>query len=273
MTTTSTTSTTSTPVPAGGAAPADWEAWRARRTEVLSDPHGWLSLTALHWLGRTPARAGDVPGQWWAGADGVHVRAGAGDGLVLDGEPLTDERVLHPVDDGAGVTVVAGERHVEVLLRSGNAGLRVRDPRSPVLAAFTGVPVFAFDGRWVLDGRLEAEEDEVVVGSVVAGLTQARTAAGRVRFTTPDGVERSLLALRSGDGLQLLFTDLTTGVSSSPTARSMTVPAPGPDGRVVVDLNRAQNLPCAFTDHATCPLPPAGNRLDVAVEAGERAPR
>ena len=33
------------------------------------------------------------------------------------------------------------------------------------------------------------------------------------------------------------------------------------------------NLPCAFTDFATCPLPPAGNTLTVALEAGEQLAR
>jgi uncharacterized protein (DUF1684 family) len=32
------------------------------------------------------------------------------------------------------------------------------------------------------------------------------------------------------------------------------------------------NLPCAFTAHATCPLPPAGNVITVPVEAGEKNP-
>ncbi len=45
----------------------------------------------------------------------------------------------------------------------------------------------------------------------------------------------------------------------------------GPDA-VTLDFNRAVNLPCAYTEFATCPLPPAGNRLAVAVEAGEKAP-
>jgi uncharacterized protein (DUF1684 family) len=44
------------------------------------------------------------------------------------------------------------------------------------------------------------------------------------------------------------------------------------DGTVLLDFNRATNLPCAYTDLATCPLPPAENRLTVAVEAGERIP-
>lgn len=54
--------------------------------------------------------------------------------------------------------------------------------------------------------------------------------------------------------------------------RSLTVAAPGPDGTVRLDFNRAVNLPCAYTDLATCPLPPAENRLPVAVEAGEQTP-
>jgi uncharacterized protein (DUF1684 family) len=41
---------------------------------------------------------------------------------------------------------------------------------------------------------------------------------------------------------------------------------------VVLDFNRAANLPCAYTDLATCPLPPPENRLPVAIEAGEKIP-
>ena len=41
---------------------------------------------------------------------------------------------------------------------------------------------------------------------------------------------------------------------------------------MVLDFNRAVNLPCAYTDLATCPLPPAENQLPVAIEAGEKIP-
>jgi uncharacterized protein len=34
----------------------------------------------------------------------------------------------------------------------------------------------------------------------------------------------------------------------------------------------ATNPPCAYTDLATCPLPPPENRLPVAIEAGEKNP-
>jgi uncharacterized protein len=42
------------------------------------------------------------------------------------------------------------------------------------------------------------------------------------------------------------------------------------DGIVTLDFNRLYNPPCAFTDYATCPMPPRENHLKVAIEAGER---
>ncbi|MCA1823730.1 MAG: DUF1684 domain-containing protein [Frankia sp.] len=48
----------------------------------------------------------------------------------------------------------------------------------------------------------------------------------------------------------------------------------GGDGdTVVVDFNFAYNPSCAYSPRWVCPLPPPGNRLSVAVDAGELAPR
>ena len=69
----------------------------------------------------------------------------------------------------------------------------------------------------------------------------------------------------------MLFTDQTSGRTTYPANRSLSV-VPAPDGAVELDFNRAVNLPCAYTDLATCPLPPAENRLPVAIEAGEKIP-
>jgi uncharacterized protein (DUF1684 family) len=40
-------------------------------------------------------------------------------------------------------------------------------------------------------------------------------------------------------------------------------------GTVVLDFNRLQNPPCAYTPYATCPLPPFENRLAISIPAGE----
>jgi uncharacterized protein (DUF1684 family) len=50
-------------------------------------------------------------------------------------------------------------------------------------------------------------------------------------------------------------------------------PAPAPSGTLRLDLNRAVNLPHAFTDFGTGAAPLAGNHLPFAVTAGEKAPR
>ncbi|MFE5293583.1 DUF1684 domain-containing protein [Isoptericola sp. NPDC056618] len=44
----------------------------------------------------------------------------------------------------------------------------------------------------------------------------------------------------------------------------------GRDGLVVVDLNLAYHPSCRYDPAWTCPLAPAGNRVDVPVRAGER---
>lgn len=43
-----------------------------------------------------------------------------------------------------------------------------------------------------------------------------------------------------------------------------------PDGRVLIDFNYAYNPYCAYSDEWSCPLPPAENRTDVPIPAGER---
>ena len=255
-----------------------WDLWHAEREEQLRTPHGWLSLTALHWLTPEPAAIHGLPGRWSATPDGVVITATATDGLAVRGvreRLLIDGTVtLHPVDGLPGSLVEVGDRVVEIARRTDSHALRVRDPQASTLTGFTGVPVFPADARWVLDARFEAYDEPrtITVDAVVDGLNHRPTALGVVRFAL-DGQEHELVALAGKDGgLTLHFRDATSGVTTYPGGRSVRLVDPDPDGTVPVDLNRLTNLPCAFTDFATCPLPPAGNTLSVAVEAGERTP-
>jgi hypothetical protein len=74
------------------------------------------------------------------------------------------------------------------------------------------------------------------------------------------------------DGVFALFTDATSGVTTYDACRSLRNASPAVDGSAWLDFNRAVNLPCAYTVFATCPLPPAENRLPVGIEAGEKTP-
>lgn len=117
------------------------------------------------------------------------------------------------------------------------------------------------------------EPTDVTVGSVVEGLQHVYAAPGVVEFEI-DGQPLALTAFNghAPGSLHILFTDATSGVTTYAANRSLQVAAPGSDGTVILDFNRAANLPCAYTKFATCPLPPTGNRLPVAIEAGELIP-
>ncbi|QVI22788.1 DUF1684 domain-containing protein [Nocardia tengchongensis] len=253
-----------------------WAAFRAERAAWARQPLGWLSLTGLHWLGDTEETVDDLPGRWRADAENVYVTVEPGQPeLLRDGAALTGSAVLTPGEGALGLQVHTGDRIIEVIRRTGQFALRVHDPAAPTLAAFTEIPVYEPHSRWVVTGRFEPFEQTRVVttGAVVAGLEHHHTATGTVTFEL-NGDQRELVVFGSEAlGLHVLFTDATSGVTTYGGARRLDLPRPAADGTVTLDFNHAVNLPCAFTDYATCPIAPAENRLPLAVEAGEQDPR
>lgn len=69
-----------------------------------------------------------------------------------------------------------------------------------------------------------------------------------------------------------VFSDATSGSTTYGAGRSLMLPEPDQGGTVVLDFNRALNLPCAHNDMPVCPVAPPQNRLPFAVEAGGKTP-
>ena len=250
----------------------EWLAWRAAREADLAQDHGWLSLTAFAWLADRPTAVTDLPGTWWTTAGGAHVSAAEEDGLLVDDVAVAGT-VTADVPEGASLLWVRhGQRVVELLRRGGRLAVRVRDPRASTRRDFTGVPTYDHDPGWVRPARfVPASSPRVVdVRTARADLVQQARLVGAVDVDIA-GERHRLDAVAIGDGLGLLFHDATNGRT---TARWRTVATSAPDaaGNLVVDFNRAVNLPFAFTDHGTCPAPPANNWLELAVTAGEKRP-
>jgi uncharacterized protein (DUF1684 family) len=255
-----------------------WQTWHDERERWLQEPHGWLSLTALHWLDAEPASIPGLPGTWRVrDADTVEIDGvtPADDVRLPDSDaPVDGSATMRPVDGLPGVMVAVGERVVEIARRTDDYALRVRDPQAVTRTAFSGVPVWPVDEGWVVTGRFTPydEPETITVDAVVEGLHHYPTAVGTVTFDV-GGQEQTLVALPGKDGgLSLHFRDGTSGQESYGGGRILRTGDPEPDGTVVVDLNRTVNLPCAFIAHATCPLPPAGNSVTVPVQAGEKSP-
>jgi uncharacterized protein (DUF1684 family) len=247
----------------------EWRTWHARREAALAEPHGWLSLTAFHWLDDGPAPLDGLPGLWGSDGTAVTVTAAAADRLVADGAPVDGTAEFKTPTGPAWIDY--GDKRLELAPRGGRHAVRVRDPRAATRTAFTGVPAFDPDPAWAVAGRFTAAPARLDVGSVREGVDQALNALGTVSFDL-GGQAQELVATDAGDGrLWLLFRDPTNGETTA-SFRQLATAAPGPDGAVELDFNRAVNMPCAFTDYGTCPLPPGPNRLTVAVTAGERRP-
>jgi len=254
----------------------EWEAWHRAHDEVLAGPHGFLAITNIHWLDGIPRRFDDAPGAWWR--DGEEVRAELSDGerLQMDGQDQQLQVNFGAIPERSSIFAYWDDNAVEVAKRGGYDLVRPRHPGNPLRAAFKGTPLFDPDPAWALPGRYVPfpEARPTTVGSVVEGLAHVYLAIGRVELE----VGGEAFALTAFDGrrpgeLTLLFTDATSGLTTYGACRSLTIGPPGEDGRVTVDFNRAVNLPCAYTDLATCPLPPAENGLTIAIEAGAMMPR
>ena len=262
-------------VPAVDDFAAEWDAWHRGQEARLADPHGFLAITSRNWLTGEPQRFPDPPGEWSTGPDGVVVALAEGEELVIGGSPVRGRHSFGVIPERGSVNAVWGDAVIEVARRGGTDIVRPRHPDNPPRTAFRGTPAYPPDPRWVVTGRYVpfAEPRPTTVGSVVEGLEHVYAAPGQVEFTL-NGRDLSLTAFpgREEGSLFVLFTDATSGVTTYAANRSIQLPSPAADGTVVLDFNRAVNLPCAYTDLATCPLPPAENRLPVAVEAGEKIP-
>jgi uncharacterized protein (DUF1684 family) len=253
----------------------EWEQWHAEHERVLGDPHGFLAITSLRWLDAAPSRFSDAPGAWSSAEEGVVVELDRDEELTLDGEVLRGRHVFGIIAERASLFAGAGDAVIEIAKRGGHDIVRPRHPDNELRLAFSGTPAYAPDPRWVRTGRYVPfdEPRPTTVGAAVEGLQHVYDAPGQVEFEL-DGVTHRLTAFngRAPGSLLVLLTDATSGVTTYAANRALSVAAPDAHGTVLVDFNRAANLPCAYTDLATCPLPPAENRLTVAIEAGEKTP-
>jgi uncharacterized protein (DUF1684 family) len=259
-------------------------AWRAGRTDRLTDPDGWLSLVGLHWLpagtaqtlgngggndvdlGRGPQRLGTV--NWKDGRAYFEVAEGASVSVGGEASTLVE---LSPIGDQPAALVRSGSFNFQLLERGDKFALRVRDSEAPTRTGFTGIAYFDIDPSWRIDARFEAyDEPRTIEVATVVGTLEEYPNPGRIVFER-DGKTHSIEALveEGEEKYFLVIADRSSGKETYGMARYLYA-GPPVDGRIVVDFNKAYNPPCAFTAFATCPMPPEGNRLDLYVAAGEK---
>lgn len=268
----------------------DHQQWRQQRVAELVGEGGWTSLVGLHWLD---------PGAHYVGSDadnGIRLAVGPEHlGMIelkagrvrfvpdpaaaptLDGLPLDKSAELRDDSSPEGPAMLGfdqGRGAVTVLRRGQRVALRVKHVDAPGRIGFRGLDHWAAQPRWRVDGRFVAHPPGRTIAIVnIVGTTDDVPNPGVIEFEH-EGVLQRLEALDDGDqSLFVVFADRTNGHGSYGAGRYLDVALPDSEGRVVLDFNRSYNPPCAFTAFATCPLPPPDNRLDIAIDAGEKTYR
>lgn len=253
----------------------EWEAWHREHEKRRADPHGFLAVTGLFWLTDEPTRVHGLPGLWSTGQDGPVVALEAGETLQSGETTISGSHTFGPIAERDGVTVAFDGGVVEIAKRGGRDILRPRRPDFPFLRSYTGTATYPADPRWRIPARFVRfiAPRAIEVGAAVDSLAHVYESPGYVEFEI-DGETIRLLAFpgHAPGSLFALFTDATSGITTYAANRTVTIEVSEDSDETVVDFNRAVNLPCAYTDFATCPLPPAENHLRIAVTAGEKTP-
>lgn len=265
---------------------AEQEAWREQRHADLLGPDGWTGLVGLHWivldahylgssrdsgmrLAKGPPRLGLL--QQRGGR--VYLTPERGVELTVADTPVSGRIELHH-DRSPAPTVVDFDRglgRISVIERAGRLAIRVRHAEAATRLRFAGVDYWPADASWRIEGRfLPHPPGRTLEVALLGAGPEPMANPGLVEFER-DGRTFRLQALEGGGGLFLALADLTSGQGSYGAGRYLDLQPPDAGGRVVLDFNRAYNPPCAFTNHAICPLPPLENRLDLAIAAGEKA--
>jgi len=100
------------------------------------------------------------------------------------------------------------------------------------------------------------------------GKTQPHQRFGKFKFIV--GEKESELTIYSGsDNYFLPFVDSLVGKETYGAGRYLE-PHLLENGNFLIDFNYAYNPYCAYNDLWSCPIPPAENRLQVPIKAGEK---
>jgi uncharacterized protein (DUF1684 family) len=203
---------------------------------------------------------------------GTDVRIRAADGVQLtinDRAPVRESDLHGSFDSKPRDTIHFGPVSFFVHYSGPRLAVRVRDQASPIRTNFRGLRWYDPNPAFRAIGTFTpyAEPRTVQIPNILGDL-EPFTAIGTVSFAL-GGATHVMEAWRSGQRLWFVFRDRTSGRETQPSARFLYAPAPV-DGRVVMDFNYAENPPCAYNPYTTCPLPPAQNRLPIAIEAGEK---
>jgi len=270
-------------------------AWRAQHVTDLQKPDGWLSLIGLEWLQAGETTLGSAPDNkiHLPASAPAHLavlklendvvqlvapKGGFPSGLQVNGSPATEQKLrAEPDHDKSNPRMTYGTLNFYVIRRADRYAVRLKDAKSPSLAEFHGLKWYAPDPAYKVTAKWVPYNPAKKVSLItLIGTSYDQPVPGYAQFTLQGKSYRLEPVLEDPQSAKLFFIlkDQTSADTTYPACRFLytSLPSHGVDqeGELALDFNHLENPPCAYTPYATCPLPPAGNRLPVALPVGEQ---
>jgi uncharacterized protein len=269
-------------------------AWRTQHTADLLKPDGWLSLAGLEWLQSGDNSVGSAPDNKILLSKGpahlavIHLE---GDNVTLNppppgfppdflvsGAPAKVQSLRAEGNkDKFAPRMTIGDLNLYVIRRESRFALRIKDAHSPSITGFHGLKWYPPDISFrVLARWIPYTPYKTITLATLVGTTYDQPVPGVAELTLT-GKKFRLEPVLEDPAVSKLFFILRDTTSSTTTYGACRFlytgfPSNGLDkpGELVLDFNRLENPPCAYTPYSTCPLPPPVNRLHFSLPVGEQ---
>ena len=268
---------------------AEVEQWHSIRIAELKQPNGWLNLEGLFWLKKGTNSFGSATTNDLVYNNPAFPKH-LGDFIYEDGKVFWKdagkEKII--IKDNAGLVVANSEilnlltategKYISqwkdfiwvVIQREDKVGLRFRNLKAKTLLEFKGIERFPVDAKWLVKAKVIPQNQNPLMIMNVLGQNTAQKHGGQLEFDIEGKTYRLDAIDEGGKKLLVTFADATSGKTTYGSGRFLYIDKPDSNGYTFIDFNNAYNPPCAFTEFATCPLPPPQNRLSIAIPAGEK---
>jgi uncharacterized protein len=269
-------------------------AWRTQHTADLLKPDGWLSLVGLEWLQPGDNSVGAAPDNKIRLSKGpahlavLHLEGetvalnppsgGFPQNFLVAGAPANPQTLrAEPNNDKVAPRMTFDTLNVYVIRREKRFALRIKDAQSPSITGFHALKWYAPDESYRVTAKwIPYTPYKTITLATLVGTNYDQPVPGAAEFTLAGKTFRLEPVLEDPAVAKLFFIlrDTTSATTTYQACRFLYTgfPTNGLDkpGELVLDFNRLENPPCAYTAFATCPLPPPGNRLPIPLPAGEQ---
>jgi len=261
--------------------------WHEERETILRRENGWLALSGLFWLRKGTNLVGSDPnadillpkraplqlGAFEFDSNSVTLNIEADVPVEVNGT-ITQSALLDTDEDDIPSFITFDDIRMVVVRRSKGVGIRVWDNTREERRTFPRREWYPINEEYRIPATYTRyETPRIVKMPDILGAMQDQPMHGYVTFEFK-GQKYELIVTEEPDRrLFIQFMDLTNGNPTYPSGRYYYTEPYEEGQEFFVDFNKSYNLPCAFTDYATCTFPPQENHLKVRIEAGETHPQ